>query len=92
MSKFEFRQKISQLEILIFLENNPLYSCFLEGDFLAKKKGEQYKCDECGLVVLIESPCECDGTCELICCEEPMKPVKASAKSAASKAPVKPKK
>jgi hypothetical protein len=28
---------------------------FLEGDFLAKKKGEQYKCDECGLVVLIET-------------------------------------
>jgi hypothetical protein len=57
--------------------------------FLAKKKGEQYKCDECGLVVLIESPCECDETCELICCDEPMKPVKAPAKNAAPKASVK---
>lgn len=63
---------------------------------MAKKKGEQYKCDECGLVVLIENPCECDETCELVCCEQPMKPVKAPAKGAASKAsvkaPVKPKK
>jgi hypothetical protein len=56
---------------------------------LAKKKGEQYKCDECGLVVLIETPCECDETCELICCEEPMKPVKAATKNAASKTPAK---
>lgn len=56
---------------------------------MAKKKGEQYKCDECGLVVLIENPCECDETCELICCEEPMKPVKAPAKKVAPKTPVK---
>jgi hypothetical protein len=64
----------------------------LEGDFLAKKKGEQYKCEECGLVVLVEDPCGCDA-CELICCEEPMKPVKAPAKvpslKAAKKAPAK---
>jgi hypothetical protein len=64
--------------------------------FLAKKKGEQYKRDECGLVVLIENPCECDETCELICCEEPMNPVKATAKIVATqtprKAPEKPKK
>ena len=60
--------------------------------FLAKKKGEEYKCDECGLVVMVENPCECEETCELVCCEEPMKPVKAGAKTAASKAPAKPKK
>ena len=53
--------------------------------FLVKKKGEQYKCEECWLVVLVEDPCGCDA-CELICCEEPMKPVKASAKAAAPKA------
>ncbi|MCL4429911.1 MAG: hypothetical protein M1167_04075 [Chloroflexi bacterium] len=56
---------------------------------MAKKKGDQYKCEECGLVVLVENPCECDETCELICCEEPMKPVKAQAKNAAPKAPTK---
>jgi len=57
---------------------------------LAKKKGEEYKCEECGLVVMVENPCDCEDSCELVCCEEPMKPVKA--KTAASKAPAKPKK
>ena len=56
---------------------------------MAKNKGEQYKCDECGLVVLIENPCECDEGCELVCCEQPMKPVKATAKASTSKASVK---
>ena len=47
---------------------------------MAKKKGEQYKCDECGLVVLVENPCDCGEGCELVCCDVPMKPVKAPAK------------
>jgi hypothetical protein len=53
---------------------------------LAKNKGEKYKCDECGLVVLVEDPCECGDECELICCEQPMKPVKAKAGSSPAKA------
>ena len=72
--------KTHGLEIFIFLENSSLCSNFLEGDFLAKKKGEQYKCDECGLVVLVENPCDCGEGCELVCCDVPMKPVKAPAK------------
>ena len=56
---------------------------------MVKKKGEEYKCDECGLVVLIENPCECDESCELVCCAEPMKQVKPAAKTSVSKAPVK---
>jgi hypothetical protein len=44
------------------------------------KKGEKYKCEECGLVVVVEDPCGCE-TVELICCETPMKPVKAAAKA-----------
>jgi hypothetical protein len=44
---------------------------------LAKKKGEKYKCEECGLIVLVEDPCGC-AACELVCCGEPMKPVKAA--------------
>jgi hypothetical protein len=59
--------------------------------FLARKKGDQYKCDDCGLVVLIENPCECEDTCELICCDQPMKPVKAPAKKVVPKTSAKPK-
>jgi hypothetical protein len=44
--------------------------------FLAKKKGEKYKCEECGLVVLVEDPCGCEE-CDIVCCSAPMKPVKA---------------
>jgi hypothetical protein len=43
---------------------------------LPKNKGEEYKCDECGLVVIVQDPCECDDSCELVCCQEPMKQVK----------------
>jgi hypothetical protein len=59
---------------------------------LVRKKGEAYECEECGLVVVVQNPCECDETCELVCCQEPMKPVKAAAKTAAPKAAEKPKK
>jgi hypothetical protein len=53
---------------------------------LANKKGDMFECNECGLVVTVENPCEggCDcEPCELICCSEPMKPVseKSEAKS-----------
>ena len=44
------------------------------------KKGEKYKCEECGLIVVIDDPCGCEAV-ELICCEVPMKPVKAAAKA-----------
>ena len=44
------------------------------------KKGEKYKCEACGLIVVVEDPCGCQ-TVELLCCEAPMKPVKAAAKA-----------
>jgi hypothetical protein len=53
------------------------------------KKGEKYQCEECGLIVVVEDPCGCE-TVELMCCEAPMKPVKASAKKK-PKAKAKPK-
>ena len=54
---------------------------------MAKKKGEKYKCEECGLVVLVEDPCTCDSSCELVCCGKPMKPAKeAKPKTVAAKA------
>ena len=43
---------------------------------MANKKGDRYKCDECGLVIFVEEPCGCETT-EITCCGEPMKPVKA---------------
>jgi hypothetical protein len=49
---------------------------------LLAKKGEKYKCEECGLIVVVEDPCSCE-TVELLCCEMPMKPVKAAAKTKA---------
>ena len=59
------------------------------------KKGDKYKCEECGLIVVVEEPCCCE-TVELLCCEVPMKPVKAAAKTkpkakAKAKAKAKPK-
>jgi hypothetical protein len=47
---------------------------------LASKKGEKYKCEECGLVVVVEDPCGCEVV-KLMCCEAPMKPVKKAAKA-----------
>jgi hypothetical protein len=46
---------------------------------LANKKGDKYKYEECGLVIAVEDPCGCE-TCEIVCCHEPMKPVKRYAK------------
>ncbi|MGB9622376.1 MAG: hypothetical protein ACPL07_00895 [Candidatus Bathyarchaeia archaeon] len=39
------------------------------------KKGEKYKCENCGLVVVVDEACGCTE-CDLICCEKQMKPVK----------------
>jgi hypothetical protein len=43
------------------------------------KKGSKYKCEECGLVVVVENACGC-AACDLICCGVPMKEVKSKAK------------
>jgi hypothetical protein len=59
--------------------------------FLAKKKGEKYKCDECGLVVLVEDPCGCE-TCDIVCCSAPMKQIKEEKAKEKPKAAAKPKK
>ena len=52
--------------------------------FLAKKKGEQYKCEECGLVVLVQDDCGCQE-CDIICCGAPMKQVKEAKPKPAAK-------
>lgn len=44
---------------------------------MAKKKGERYKCAECGLVVVVDDACGC-SECDLVCCNVLMKPVKGA--------------
>ncbi|MGQ9583416.1 MAG: hypothetical protein ACUVV6_07895 [Thermoplasmatota archaeon] len=36
-------------------------------------KKPRMRCEECGLVVVVEDPCSC-ASCDLICCGRPMKP------------------
>ncbi len=44
-------------------------------------KGAKYKCEECGVVVVVDEPCGCT-VCDLVCCGVPMVaiPPKKSAK------------
>ena len=37
----------------------------------AKKKGDKYGCDVCGLVVTVDEACGCDA-CDIICCGQEM--------------------
>jgi ABC-type ATPase with predicted acetyltransferase domain len=45
-----------------------------------KQKGATYKCEKCGLIVRVDEPCGCEPTCELTCCEVPMKEIRREAK------------
>jgi hypothetical protein len=38
------------------------------------KKGDVFKCGVCGLAVTVDEVCGCVETCDIICCEQPMKP------------------
>jgi len=40
------------------------------------KKGDVYKCSVCGLAVTVDEVCGCIDTCDIICCDKPMKPKK----------------
>ena len=55
---------------------------------MAKKKGEKYKCEECGLVIIVEDPCAYEP-CDIVCCSAPMKPVKIEKAKAKPKAEAK---
>lgn len=37
------------------------------------KKGTKYKCEECGLVLVVDEACGCEPACVPMCCETPMK-------------------
>ncbi len=36
-------------------------------------KGDTYTCNVCGLVVSVDTVCECIDACNILCCEKPMK-------------------
>ncbi len=38
----------------------------------AMKKGTKYACSVCGLVVAVDTVCNCVGECDIVCCEMPM--------------------
>ena len=40
------------------------------------RKGDAYKCGVCGLAVTVDEVCGCIDTCDIICCEKPMRPRK----------------
>lgn len=58
--------------------------------FLAKKKGERYKCEECGLVVFVEDVCGCEE-CDIVCCGTAMQQVKEEKPKLKAKPKPKPK-
>jgi hypothetical protein len=37
------------------------------------KKGDVYKCSVCGIAVRVDEACGCVETCDIICCEKPMR-------------------
>lgn len=48
----------------------------------AVKKGDAYQCGVCGLAITVDEVCDCIDACDIICCEQQMKP-KKQAKSRA---------
>lgn len=35
-------------------------------------KGNKYACATCGLVVTVDTVCDCVGVCDIFCCGKPM--------------------
>jgi hypothetical protein len=46
------------------------------------KKGTKYKCKSCGVVMVVDTGCDCTP-CDVICCGAPMEEVKAKTKAKA---------
>jgi len=36
-------------------------------------KGDKYVCNVCGLVLAVDKACGCVESCDIICCDKPMK-------------------
>jgi hypothetical protein len=50
-----------------------------------QNKGAKYKCEECGVVVVVDEPCGCEP-CDLVCCGTPLIAVTAKGKTKKKKA------
>lgn len=48
--------------------------CGTKKKSVAKKP--QYVCELCGLVITVDSSCNCVEACDIICCGQAMKPKK----------------
>ncbi len=48
---------------------------------LKTTKGEVFSCDECGMIISVMESCECDDSCELICCGVPRAKGKIASRS-----------
>jgi hypothetical protein len=48
------------------------------------KKGQKYKCGQCGVVVMVDEGCGCSA-CDMVCCGQPMKEVKGPPPAAKKK-------
>jgi hypothetical protein len=53
---------------------------------LKTAKGDVFSCDECGMIISVAESCECDDSCELICCGVPMAKGKIAARNVRKKA------
>ncbi len=45
------------------------------------KEGEAFKCTVCGLAITVNEECGCVDACDIICCEQQMKPVRKRARA-----------
>jgi len=43
---------------------------------------DAYECGVCGMSVIVDEPCGCEDTCDIMCCGEPMKEKKGTVKTA----------
>ena len=43
------------------------------------KKGDVYKCGVCGLAVKVDNVCGCVDYCDIVCCENEMRPARKRA-------------
>jgi len=67
------------LNSLIFPDGGILVSETFGGGKRMARKGAKYKCEKCGVAVVVDEACGCVA-CDLICCGVPMKEVKPKAK------------